>query len=102
MIQVGKEMDTRRRIILAAEKAVAELIKIAGSTVSVFDCAEDGDDSLSSDKLKSAAQTKKIAVFDAFDILDRIEIEKEKLKSLERGEAPSKSGFAERRAGGAV
>lgn len=102
MIQVGKEIDTRRRIIAAAEKAVAELIKIAKSTVSVIDSNEESDDSLSSDKLKSAAQTKKIAVFDAFDILDRIELEKEKLKSIERGESTSKSGFAERRAGGAV
>jgi hypothetical protein len=50
--------------------------------------------------LKNAAATKKLAIFDALEILNRIEQEKENLEAAEkRGDSSTntKQGFAERR-----
>jgi len=54
---------------------------------------------VSADKMKNAAAAKKLAIFDAFEILSRIELEKENLDSAERGisKTDTKQGFAERR-----
>jgi hypothetical protein len=54
---------------------------------------------LAADRLKNAAMTKKLAIFDAFEILNRIEAERESLEMLERGvnKTDTKQGFAERR-----
>ena len=57
-------------IIQAGHKAVLELIKVAEEAI-----LNNGDDDLSADKLKNAAATKKLAIFDAFEILARIEDE---------------------------
>ena len=48
---------------------------------------------------KNAAATKKLAIFDAFDILTRIENEKNLMEIEERGPSKldTKQGFAERR-----
>ncbi len=59
-------------IIQAGHKAVEELIKIAREPI------VDSEDDISADRLKNAAATKKLAIFDAFEILTRIENEKEK------------------------
>jgi hypothetical protein len=48
-------------------KAVEELIKVAQEKI-----VDSGDD-ISADRLKNAAATKKLAIFDAFEILTRIE-----------------------------
>ena len=58
----------------------------------------EGDD-LAADKLKNAAATKKLAIFDAFEILSRIESEKETIDMVDKGvsKTDSKQGFAERR-----
>ena len=58
----------------------------------------EGDD-LAADKLKNAAATKKLAIFDAFEILSRIESEKESIEMSEKGgtKTDTKQGFAERR-----
>jgi hypothetical protein len=84
------------KIISAGYKAVEELIKVAedGIIGSI-----DSNDELSADKLKNAAQAKKLAIFDAFEILNRIESEKENIEMLEKGSSKvdSKQGFAERR-----
>jgi hypothetical protein len=53
----------------------------------------DPDDELAADRLKNAAATKKLAIFDAFEILSRIEAEKEALNEVKG----SMRGFAERR-----
>ena len=61
----------------------------------------DDDDDLSADKLKNAAATKKLAIFDAFEILSRIDSEAEAIESLEKNSnkhTDTKQGFAERRA----
>ena len=84
--------ETKKNIIQAGQKAVDELIKVAKEPI------VDSDDDISADRLKNAAATKKLAIFDAFEILNRIEEEKALLenKPLENKEK-SFSGFAERR-----
>jgi ASC-1-like (ASCH) protein len=79
-------------IIQAGHKAVEELIKVAKEAI------VDSDDDISADRLKNAAATKKLAIFDAFEILNRIEEENNILddKVTEKKET-SFSGFAERR-----
>lgn len=88
--------ETKLRIIAAGHRAVDELIKVAEE--SILKHGEDEED-LSADKLKNAAATKKLAIFDAFEILSRIEQEKENIDSIDKGESKTdtKQGFAERR-----
>ena len=88
--------DIKLRIIAAGYKAVDELIKVAEETV-VKSKDEEGE--LAADRLKNAAATKKLAIFDAFEILNRIESEKENLDSIDKGisRTDTKQGFAERR-----
>jgi hypothetical protein len=85
--------ETKLKIIAAGHKAVEELIKVAEERII------NTDDDLSADKLKNAAATKKLAIFDAFEILNRIESERESLEFLDKGisKVDSKQGFAERR-----
>lgn len=87
--------DIKLKIIDAGYKAVSHLIKVAEEDIINLD----GDD-LSADKMKNAAAAKKLAIFDAFEILSRIELEKENLDAIEKGisRIDSKQGFAERRA----
>ena len=58
--------ETKKSIIQAGQKAVEELIKVAKEPI------VDSDDDISADRLKNAAATKKLAIFDAFEILNRI------------------------------
>ena len=84
--------EKKKNIIQAGYKAVDELIKVAKEKI------VDSDDDISADRLKNAAATKKLAIFDAFEILTRIQEEEAILnnKPLENKEK-SFSGFAERR-----
>ena len=84
--------ETKKNIILAGQKAVEELIKVAKEAI------VDSDDDISADRLKNAAATKKLAIFDAFEILKRIEDEENILneKPVEKKEKTFK-GFAEGR-----
>jgi hypothetical protein len=90
-------MDTREiklKIIEAAELAVQQLIKVA-----MEDIIKTGEgDDIAADRLKNAAATKKLAVFDAFEIINRIEAERDMLSgdTSTRSE-PKIQGFAERR-----
>ncbi len=70
-----------------------ELIKVAQEKI-----VDSGDD-ISADRLKNAAATKKLAVFDAFEILNRIQEEENMLndKPKEEKEVKSFKGFAEGR-----
>ena len=70
-----------------------ELIKVAQEKI-----VDSGDD-ISADRLKNAAATKKLAVFDAFEILHRIQEEENMLndKPKEEKEVKSFKGFAEGR-----
>ena len=84
--------ETKLKIIQAGQKAVEELIKVAEEKI-----VDSGDD-ISADRLKNAAATKKLAIFDAFEILNRIEEENNILdnKITDKKETTF-SGFAERR-----
>jgi len=65
-------MDTKKikiDIIRAGERAVKELIDVAKEKI----IKPDPEDELAADRLKNAAATKKLAIFDAFEILNRIE-----------------------------
>jgi ASC-1-like (ASCH) protein len=86
--------ETKKKIIQAGQKAVEELIKVAKEKI------VDSDDDVSADRLKNAAATKKLAIFDAFEILKRLEEEEEILsgKTKEnKKEERSFKGFAEGR-----
>tara|TARA_R110000751_G_scaffold100037_3_gene193645 strand:- start:123 stop:404 length:282 start_codon:yes stop_codon:yes gene_type:complete len=61
--------ETKKSIIQAGQIAVEELIKVAKEPI------VDTPDDISADKLKNAAATKKLAIFDAFEILSRMEEE---------------------------
>lgn len=86
--------ETKLNIIQAGQKAVDELIKVAEERI------VDGGDDISADRLKNAAATKKLAIFDAFEILNRIEEERKIIEMEENADSSlSKSfkGFAEGR-----
>ena len=84
----------REEIIKAGMIAVNQLIKVAKEEI----IKPDPEDELAADRLKNAAATKKLAIFDAFEIMKRIEEEEEKLNAPEeKEEKKSSGGFAERR-----
>ena len=85
--------ETKKRIIHAGHKAVDELIKVAKEAI-----VDSGDD-ITADRLKNAAATKKLAIFDAFEILNRIQEEEDILEGKEPEEKKEKvfKGFAEGR-----
>ena len=70
-----------------------ELIKVAKEAI-----VDSGDD-ITADRLKNAAATKKLAIFDAFEILQRIQEEDKILneKPKELKEEKTFKGFAEGR-----
>jgi hypothetical protein len=90
--------NIKLRIIEAGRQAIEELIKVAKEDI-IRPPVEGDDDELSADKLKNAAMTKKIAIFDAFEILNRIESEREAIESMTKdtSKVETKQGFAERR-----
>jgi len=85
--------ETKKNIIQAGHEAVKELIKVAKEPI------VETDDDISADRLKNAAATKKLAIFDAFEILSRIQEEDDILnnKPKEEVEIEVFSGFAEKR-----
>ena len=83
-----KIKETKLNIIQAGQKAVEELIKVAKEKI------VDSDDDVSADRLKNAAATKKLAIFDAFEILTRIEAEEAALNGTTVEEATVKKSFA--------
>ena len=74
--------ETKKSIIQAGHRAVEELIKVAKEAI-----VDSGDD-ITADRLKNAAATKKLAIFDAFEILNRIQEE----ENLLNGKQPDKKG----------
>ena len=85
--------ETKKNIIQAGHKAVEELIKVAKEAI------VDSDDDISADRSKNAAATKKLAIFDAFEILNRIQEVEYMLEGAvkEAKKEETFSGFAERR-----
>ena len=85
--------ETKKNIIQAGQVAVKELIKVAKEPIIDY-----GPD-ISADRLKNAAATKKLAIFDAFEILNRIQEEENLLEGKTPKETEKKAfkGFAEGR-----
>ena len=85
--------ETKKNIIQAGHKAVEELIKVAREEI------VDSDEDISADRLKNAAATKKLAIFDAFEILNRIHEEENMLEGKPKEEEKKNvfKGFAEGR-----
>ena len=84
--------ELKLQIIEAGKKAVTQLIKVAKEDIIKFD----KDDELAADRLKNAAATKKLAIFDAFEILKRIEEEKGLLEgTIKENKNITPKGFAE-------
>jgi len=78
--------DLKVKIIEAGESAVRQLIKVAREEI------------IKPDPVKNAAATKKLAVFDAFEILQRIQEEKAILEGDHtKYDKALSQGFAERR-----
>ena len=84
--------ETKLNIILAGQKAVEELIKVAEEKI-----VTGTEDDVYADRLKNAAATKKLAIFDAFEILNRIEAERNLIEDKPIKQKESFSGFAEKR-----
>tara|TARA_R110001606_G_scaffold149845_1_gene289855 strand:- start:435 stop:713 length:279 start_codon:yes stop_codon:yes gene_type:complete len=87
--------ELKQSIIFAGEQAVKQLVKVAKEDIIKYDT----EDELAADRLKNAAATKKLAIFDAFEILKRIEEERaildgtvvEKKNNTPKGFAESRS-----------
>jgi hypothetical protein len=90
---MNKITDLKKRIIDSGYKAVEELIKVAEERIVTH-----ADDDLSADKLKNAAQAKKLAIMDAFEILKRVEEENNIIEGVVNNQVNTNRGFAESRA----
>ena len=86
--------ETKKNIIRAGRKAIEELIKVAEEPI-----ITKTEDDVSADRLKHAAATKKLAILDALEILNKITEEEAMLenKPIEKEQKKSFSGFAEKR-----
>jgi hypothetical protein len=80
--------ETKKNIILAGQIAVDELIKVAKEPI--VDTADD----ISADRLKNAAATKKLAIFDAFEILNRMEEEEAMLEGKSKEDDKPKKSYS--------
>ena len=84
--------ETKKNINPSWAKSGEELIKVAKEPI------VDSDDDISADRLKNAAATKKLAIFDAFEILNRIHEEENMLEGkVEEKKEVKFKGFAEGR-----
>lgn len=93
-IKIMNTKETKLKIIEAGHQAVEQLIKVAKEKI----IKPDPEDDLAADRLKNAAATKKLAIFDAFEILKRVEEEREILEGgTSNSKIDTKQGFAERR-----
>jgi len=92
--EVNQHRDLTEKLIKSGFKAAKELIKVAEAPIiktSKKDVAGedlfDLTDELAAEKMKNAAAAKKLAIFDAFDILDKI---KEKQADLDAADGKPK------------
>ena len=87
-----KVKKLKEDIISAGVIAVKELIKVAKEDIIKYDAEDD----IAADRLKNAAATKKLAIFDAFEILNRIQ-EEQAILEERTIEKEAYQGFAEKR-----
>jgi hypothetical protein len=85
-------IETKKSIIAAGREAIKELVKVAKEKI------VDSEEDISADRLKNAAATKKLCIFDAFEILNRIQEEESMINeaNVDSGK-PVFKGFAEGR-----
>ena len=85
-------IETKKNIIAAGREAIKELVKVAKEKI------VDSEEDISADRLKNAAATKKLCIFDAFEILTRIQEEESMInESSNASTKPAFKGFAESR-----
>lgn len=72
----NKIRETKEKIIKAGRKAIEQLIKVAEEEIITF------ENDIAVDKLKNAAATKKLAILDAFEILQKITEEENVLNEV--------------------
>jgi len=85
-------IETKKSIIAAGQEAIKELVKVAKEKI------VDSEEDISADRLKNAAATKKLCIFDAFEILNRIQEEENMInESNVDSSKPVFKGFAEGR-----
>ena len=85
-------IETKKSIIAAGREAIKELVKVAKEKI------VDSEEDISADRLKNAAATKKLCIFDAFEILNRIQEEESMInESNVDSNKPVFKGFAEGR-----
>ena len=95
--------EYKEKIVSAGERAVEQLIKVANEDINLR--TESGSD-VDANEIKNAAQSKKMAIFDALEILEKIELVQDELdeeQEIENGPKRKKGnngggGFAEDRA----
>ena len=89
--------ELKLEIIKAGKKAVKELIKVANEGILKKDLDGLAPD-IAADRLKNAAASKKLAIFDAFEILTKIEEENSMIdRNKNESKASSLKGFGEGR-----
>jgi hypothetical protein len=90
-------IELKLEIIKAGKKAVQELIKVANEGILKKELDGLAPD-IAADRLKNAAASKKLAIFDAFEILTKIE---EENSMIDKNNIDTKAslfkGFAEGR-----
>jgi hypothetical protein len=86
--------EIKEKIIEAGYTAVEELLQVAKEKI----IGNDNEEDLAADKLKNAAATKKLAIFDAFEILSRIQEEKGNIEAAKGNSNLTEVKFAEGRA----
>jgi hypothetical protein len=85
-------IETKKNIIAAGREAIKELVKVAKEKI------VDSEEDISADRLKNAAATKKLCIFDAFEILNKIQEEEQMIAdSNDKESKPKFKGFAEGR-----
>jgi hypothetical protein len=85
-------IETKKNIIAAGREAIKELVKVAKEKI------VDSEEDISADRLKNAAATKKLCIFDAFEILNKIQEEEQIIAdSNDKANKPTFKGFAEGR-----
>ena len=85
-------IETKKSIIAAGREAIKELVKVAKEKI------VDSEEDISADRLKNAAATKKLCIFDAFEILNRIQEEESMInESNVDSSKPVFKGFADGR-----
>lgn len=95
---MSEDINQRKwKVLLAAEKAVDELINVLNDPI--IGNSDEGD--ISADKMKNAAAAKRLAFEDALFMLERIDLERLKMSEVaEKIITTGNKGFVEGRAKG--